>query len=173
MKIYTRSGDQGLTQLANGVKIRKNDGIVEAYGTVDELSSFLGLAMTYQSQSELVDVLVWVQRRLFVMASILAGGPGKIGEEDVAQLEATIDKLEAELKPLQDFILPGGSQGAAFLHVARSVCRRAERLIVAMDDELDPEHEHVLPFLNRLSDYLFCAARYVNFTEGIHEDLAR
>ncbi|NMB21712.1 MAG: cob(I)yrinic acid a,c-diamide adenosyltransferase [Firmicutes bacterium] len=172
MKIYTRSGDKGLTKLANGVRVRKNDGIVEAYGTVDELSSFLGLAIARLSKGDLVDVLVWVQRRLFVIASILAGGPGRLLPEDVARLEVAIDVLEAELAPLTDFIIPGGSEGASLLHVARSVCRRAERLIVAIDNEIDHEQENIFPFLNRLSDYLFCAARHVNMQEGIHDDLA-
>ncbi|HKM43719.1 MAG TPA: cob(I)yrinic acid a,c-diamide adenosyltransferase [Limnochordia bacterium] len=172
MKIYTRIGDNGLTKLANGVKVRKNDCIVEAYGTVDELSSFLGLAVTHLPKDDLVEVLVWVQRRLFALASILAGGPGNLSPEDVARLEAAIDTLDAELPLLKDFIIPGGSHGAALLHVARSVCRRAERLIVAIDEPIEPEHEHILPFLNRLSDYLFCAARYVNYQEGLQEHLA-
>jgi cob(I)alamin adenosyltransferase len=170
MKIYTKNGDKGFTKLANGVTISKHDCLVEAYGTVDELSSFIGLAIASLSQSDYTDVLTWVQRRLFQVASILAGAPGEVSQADVERLEGAIDAMDAKLPSLENFILPGGCQEAALLHVARSVCRRAERLIVAVLDELDAEHEQFLPFLNRLSDFLFCAARYENYQAGLFEE---
>lgn len=173
MKIYTKTGDGGLTKLGSGVTVRKDNKLVEAYGTVDELSSVLGLAVSDLSEPDVADDLLWVQRKLFVVGSILAGGPGEVTIEDLGFLEAAIDRLSSRLPPLHDFILPAGTRCAAFLHVARSVCRRAERRVASVDQGMDPGAENVLPLLNRLSDYLFCAARYVNHQEGVFEPLAR
>jgi len=172
MRIYTRTGDQGHTKLGNGVTVSKNHPLVEAYGTVDELSSLLGLVISEMSESGLVDELLWVQRKLFVIGSILACGPGDVTSEDLQYLEEAIDRLSFELPPLRHFILPGGTRGAALLHVARSVCRRAERKVASVEQE-GAGVEDILPFLNRLSDYLFCAARFTNHQAGVAEKSAR
>lgn len=163
MKIYTKAGDKGRTMLAGGEAVSKTHRLVEAYGTVDELSSFIGLACTELEEGQITEDLLWVQRRLFVIGSLLAGGPGEVRDEDAARLEEAIDRLSSELPPLRDFIVPGGTKGAALLHVARSVCRRAERLIAG----LKHADENILPFVNRLSDYLFCAACFANHSEGV------
>lgn len=180
MKIYTKAGDQGYTKLGTGDAVRKNHQLVEAYGTVDELSSFIGLAVSDLACGDVAngDVaadLLWVQRRLFVLATILAF-PGQSGGEvnaaDLIYLEEAIDELTEQLPPLQNFVLPGGSRSAAVIHVARTVCRRAERLIAGLDETYGAQEGLILPFLNRLSDYLFSAARFVNYTEGVKEPLA-
>jgi cob(I)alamin adenosyltransferase len=167
MKIYTKAGDRGLTKLGSGVTVPKSHELVEAYGTVDELTSFLGLAVSEISGADVADDLLWVQRRLFVVGSILAGGPGEVTMDDVRFLEGIIDKLSIQLPPLHDFILPGGTREASLLHVARSVCRRAERRVTSVSQGIDLGDENILPFLNRLSDYLFCAARFVNHKVGV------
>lgn len=180
MKIYTKSGDHGSTKLGTGGQVAKADLRVEAYGTVDELSSFLGLALVYVGeQQDLAAEIVWIQRKLFQLASILAfpgwddPAIGQISLGDLAQLEAAIDAFASEVPPLKAFILPGGSAAAAHLHVARSVCRRAERLASALDLTDYPLGGQILPFLNRLSDYLFTAARVVNYRGGQSEPLAK
>lgn len=178
MKIYTKTGDQGYTKLGTGVAVRKNHQLVEAYGTVDELSSFIGLALSdlpSDGASEIAADLLWVQRKLFVLATVLAF-PGQAGEEvaegDLAYLEEAIDRLTNQLPPLHNFILPGGIRPAATIHVARTVCRRAERLIAGLDEAYEAREGLILPFLNRLSDYLFCAARFENYREGVNEPSA-
>lgn len=180
MKIYTKAGDEGYTRLGTGQAVPKGDLKLEAYGTVDELSSFLGLARSFLPQGELSQRLLWVQSKLFVIGSILAfpgrtsgEGLGEVTGQDVADLEREIDALGAKLPPLTDFVLPGGVQGAALLHCARSICRRAERLVSRLDPEEYPLGREILPFLNRLSDFLFCAARAVNFEAGLGDQLAK
>lgn len=178
VKIYTKTGDQGSTSLGTGETVKKADRKIEAYGTVDELSSFIGLAGSHLSASaELANELIWIQRQLFKIGSILAF-PGRtdgqnlgiITKEQIACLEKSIDKMTIELKPLTSFIIPGGLQAAAQLHCARSICRRAERLVSSLDMSEYPLGEQILPFLNRLSDYLFVAARFVN-SQGGQDDL--
>jgi len=177
MTIYTKRGDRGFTTLGTGTIVRKNHQRVEAYGTVDELSSFVGLALSCLPGHQLSGDLLWVQKQLFVIGSILAH-PGQstglrgVTAEDLTSLEEVIDQLSAQLPPLQSFILPGGSKAAALLHVARSVCRRAERSVSSLHHESHPLEQNIVPFLNRLSDFLFCAARFVNHQEGRGEDLA-
>jgi cob(I)alamin adenosyltransferase len=173
MKIYTKAGDQGRTSLGTGVSVPKNHGLVEAYGTIDELSSFVGLAISGLQADDVAQDLLWAQRKLFVVASMLAGIPGEVTNEDMAHLEEAIDRLTAELPPLRDFILPGGTMQGAQLHVARTVCRRAERLVVTLLQDGVAEAETILPFLNRLSDYLFCAARFVNHRDGNGDPLVK
>lgn len=173
MKIYTKAGDKGQTTLAGGQTISKNHRLVEAYGTIDELSSFIGLASAELGGEKLAKDLIWVQRRLFIAGSVLAGGPGEVKAEDLTFLETAIDRISEELPPLQDFIVPGGSKGAALLHVARGVCRRAERLIVGLEQAGTLPAGNILPFVNRLSDYLFCAARLANLKEGVDDILAK
>lgn len=170
MKIYTRTGDTGQTGLFGGQRVAKDAVRVHAYGTVDECNAVLGLVRTAELHSELDALLVTVQNQLFVVGSDLAT-PGesayipRIGPDEIRFLEEAIDGMEAELEPLRQFILPGGVAAAAHLHLARTVCRRAERWVVslAQEEELNP---HVLVYLNRLSDFLFVAARAANAQAG-------
>ncbi len=180
VKIYTKAGDGGYTELGTGGPVHKSDVRVQAYGTIDELSSFIGLALSHlPEQDGLVEELLWVQRILFQVASLLAfpgqeapGAASGVDERAVACLESAIDRLEGELPPLTAFILPGGTKGAAFLHCARAICRRAERQCAAIDFMEYPLGGFIIPFVNRLSDYLFCAARRVNMNAGRKEALA-
>lgn len=165
MKIYTRTGDLGQTSLFGGARVAKNDARIEAYGTVDELSSFLGVARASGLPPEIDRVLEGVQRDLFDVGAHLAS-PGTsrfagVDAQRITDLERAIDAMERELAPLENFILPGGSLPAAQLHVARTVCRRAERRVVGLQDQSPPTLAAVA-FLNRLSDYLFVAARFAN-----------
>ncbi len=174
-RIYTRQGDKGQTQLAGGKKISKDALRIEAYGTVDELMSVIGLAI-----EELSDTthLKQIQNKLFDLGSILASDPEKIAkktrdlisDDDATALEREIDRMNEVLPGLKSFVLPGGSKGAALLHVARTVCRRAERLTVALQRQ-EEVPAPILVFLNRLSDYLFVLSRYVNHVLGREEVL--
>ena len=172
-RIYTRTGDRGDTALATGERVRKTDARVEAYGAVDETNACLGTARLHTREDELLDaMLARIQNELFDLGADLAtpehGLPEgavalRITEAQVTRLESEIDQLNAELSPLNSFVLPGGSQAAAALHVARTVCRRAERLSVALADRGDEEVSGpALRYLNRLSDLLFTAARWAN-----------
>ena len=136
MKIYTKAGDKGQTTLAGGQTISKNHRLVEAYGTIDELSSFIGLASAELGGEKLAKDLIWVQRRLFIAGSVLAGGPGEVKAEDLTFLETAIDRISEELPPLQDFIVPGAVK-ALPSPCGRGVCRRAERLIVGLEQAGD------------------------------------
>jgi cob(I)alamin adenosyltransferase len=161
-RIATKTGDQGSTGLADGKRVSKASPRIAAYGTVDELNAALGLALLHV-QADLASTLGRVQRELFDLGADLAlvkGGP-RITKEHVARLDAELDALEAALPPLQRFILPGGSQGAAALHLARTVCRRAEREVVALAAE-EPVDAQALTYLNRLGDLLFLMARKAN-----------
>lgn len=174
MKIYTRTGDGGATTLFDGTRIAKSDPRVDAYGEVDEANAVIGLAIAQATDADIRDLLVLVQRDLFALGSRLADPAERIadrvtkialGPEDVTRLEGWIDKYEAELTPLRRFILPGGTPAAASLHVARTVCRRAERRMVALA-VLEVEF---LAYMNRLSDLLFVLARVVNYRAGVAE----
>lgn len=175
MRIYTRTGDAGDTGLIGGQRIRKDSPRVIAYGTVDELNAHLGLARALIRHADLDAVLGRVQHELFVLGADLAAPscegntPPHITSDLVTALEVDIDRLDAVLAPLTHFILPGGSPGGAALHVARSVCRRAERCVAALaaTEAVNPE---ALRYLNRLSDLLFMMARVVNAREGIPEE---
>ena len=173
MKVYTRKGDTGETSLLSGGRVRKEDSRVEAYGTVDELGSLLGLLRS-EALPEGVEVqLVEIQNSLFSIGAALADPEGKIehdpGAWDASTLERWIDSMDEEMEPLGVFILPGGSRAAAVSHVARSVCRRAERRVGALDDEARRLPEGLLAYLNRLSDALFTLSRFVNARSGIPE----
>lgn len=170
MKIYTRTGDLGQTSLFGGARVAKNDARIEAYGTVDELSSFLGVARASGVPAEVERVLEQVQRDLFDIGAHLAS-PGTsrfpgVDPQRIADLENAIDAMERELAPLKNFILPAGTLAAAQLHVARTVCRRAERCVVALHDESAATMSTVA-YLNRLSDTLFVAARFANRRTGV------
>jgi cob(I)alamin adenosyltransferase len=170
MKIYTRTGDAGETSLFGGARVRKDDARIEAYGTVDELNSFLGVARASWPSSPFDGQLHAIQSDLFDIGAHLASpGTSRFAGPDtarVAALEQHIDAMESELAPLKVFILPGGSLAAAQLHVARTVCRRVERLVVALRDD-DEATKASITYLNRLSDFLFVAARYANHLQGV------
>lgn len=158
MKIYTKTGDAGTTALFGGKRVSKADARVDAYGTIDELNSYLGLL--YQE-----DLIIQIQDRLFTIGAILATEPGNtkvkvphLSEDDIVVLEKAIDKMEESLEPMKHFILPGGHQTVSFCHIARTVCRRAERIVVSLED-VDPL---VIKYLNRLSDYLFVLSRFLS-----------
>jgi cob(I)alamin adenosyltransferase len=168
MKIYTKTGDDGTTGLFGGGRVKKASTRVEAYGTVDELNAALGVARATLLEELAADVLSHAQIDLFTLGAELACVPGKeaklamplLNDEDVARLERAIDAVEATLMPLQTFILPAGSPQAAALHLARTVCRRAERAVLGMDDA--PARREIVVYLNRLSDLLFVLARQAN-----------
>lgn len=170
MKIYTRTGDEGQTGLFGGLRVRKNDVRVEAYGTIDELNACLGLARAQDLPPLLEPTLRELQEQLFVVGAEVACEPGKverlkmalIAQSHIDQMERSIDEHEAQLPPLTTFILPSGSPAGAALHLARTVARRAERRCLDLDD-LRPL---VFVYLNRLSDYLFVLARRANHVAG-------
>lgn len=172
MKIYTRTGDAGETGLFGGQRVSKDDLRVQAYGTVDECNATLGVARAAGLDPGLDALVAQIQNHLFVVGADLATPDEsphipRIGAEEVAWLETTIDALEAELAPLRQFILPGGTPGAAQLHLSRTVCRRAERGVVSLGQSDEVLNEQVLTYLNRLSDCLFVAARIANARAGV------
>ncbi|MCM3124524.1 MULTISPECIES: cob(I)yrinic acid a,c-diamide adenosyltransferase [unclassified Mesobacillus] len=177
MKIYTKTGDKGTTSLIYGTRVAKNDMRVEAYGTCDETNSMIGLALSYlngeyfNDKEQMQEIFHKIQTVLFHVGAELATPPGKevkwvLEAKDIEELEKKIDDWDAALPQLTNFILPGGHQAGAALHVARTVARRAERQAVELGDEVNPL---VLSYLNRLSDFLFVAARYVNMHLGAKE----
>ncbi|WP_077620885.1 cob(I)yrinic acid a,c-diamide adenosyltransferase [Bacillus sinesaloumensis] len=174
MKIYTKTGDKGTTSLVYGQRVSKNDLRVEAYGTCDEANSMIGLGLShlheavFEGKDEVEQVFKRVQTTLFHVGAELATPAGKevkwkVSEEDISLLEATIDKWDAGIPPLTNFVLPGGSQAGASFHVARTIVRRAERKAVSIGEQVNPL---VNSYLNRLSDFLFVAARFVNHRLG-------
>lgn len=173
MKIYTRTGDGGETSLFAGGRIEKNAARVHAYGTLDELNSILGMALTRDMPDALRPMLEERQNEIFEVGADLAtpiaadnAKVTRITADFATKLEDEIDTMNAELSPLKQFVLPGGSEAAATLHFARTVCRRAERWTVAINDDINP---HTQIYINRLSDWLFIAARYANHLAGIEE----
>lgn len=177
MKIYTRRGDQGETSLFSGERVGKDFPRVAAYGTLDELNSVLGIALSLAQNKRVQEVLLSLQHKLFQAGADLATTSAckrpvdRIQKSDWGSLETLIDELEGELPFLKDFILPGGSSGAAFVHFARVVCRRAERQIVALMKTDEDVNSELLIYLNRLSDLLFVLARYENILEGGKEEI--
>lgn len=175
MKIYTKTGDDGTTGLFGGARVDKASARVEAYGTVDELNSTVGIARATKLDPFAEGVLAQVQVDLFTLGAELACVPGKedklamtlVDGDDAARLERAIDDAEKELPPLKTFVLPGGSAQAAALHLARTVCRRAERAVLALDDT--PARTDVVIYLNRLSDLLFTLARHANLKAGVED----
>ena len=168
MKIYTRTGDAGGTSLFGGGRVPKHHARVEAYGAIDELNSALGVARAAKPGKQVDAWLEKAQNQLFHLGSDLATPLDaksdwitRVSEADVAWLERSIDRMSEDLAPLSNFILPGGTVAAAQIQLARAVCRRAERLIVALAESQDIS-EHALPYINRLSDWLFTLARYEN-----------
>ncbi|MGE0128631.1 MAG: cob(I)yrinic acid a,c-diamide adenosyltransferase [Blastocatellales bacterium] len=174
-RVYTKSGDAGETSLVDGSRVSKADPRVAAYGDVDELNSLLGIARVDLADAQLNDALGKIQNELFIAGADLASPPGiqvpRIAEEHVAEMERLIDLLLEELEPLREFILPGGTQLGAALHLARTVSRRAERSVVALASQ-SGINEHALIYLNRLSDLLFVMARIANKRGGMKEEPA-
>ncbi len=175
MKVYTKTGDQGKTSLFGGERVFKCNLRLEAYGTVDELNSFIGLLVAEEIKQTHIVFLQYLQNELFTAGAILATPPGKnkkslkkITEEHIKAIENQIDKLEEDLPALKNFIIPGGSRPSSLSHVCRSVCRRAERLITSLHQE-SPVEEEVLQFFNRLSDYFFVLSRHLIYDEGKEE----
>jgi cob(I)alamin adenosyltransferase len=174
VKLYTKTGDQGETGLFGGARVSKASDRVAAYGTVDELNAALGVVRAHGLDAPLDALLARVQRELFTLGAELATVPGKedkigialLGDDDVAALEGAIDASEATVDPLKTFVLPGGTPAAAALHVARTVCRRAEREVVALG-AVEPVRSATVVYLNRLSDLLFSLARSVNRAAGV------
>ena len=179
MKIYTKTGDKGETGLFGGGRVPKDHPRVSAYGEVDELNSFLGLARAIEPMPRIDEILLPIQRDLLAVGALLATpNPAKmrehltkarIDEERIRQLEQAIDAADLDLEPLKAFIIPGGSQKAATLHVCRTVCRRAERAVVALQ-ESEAIPETAVVYLNRLSDLLFTLARLASRNAGVTEE---
>ena len=181
-KIYTKTGDKGETSLYGGTRVSKAAARVESYGTLDELNAFIGLAKAEISDEKVLSQLQKIQFDLFTVGSeaatptdklILANGKNRldlmISEEEISELEHWMDDLDSELEPLQFFILPSGGKAAVSIHVCRTVCRRAERAMVYLNEteEVRPE---LIKYLNRLSDYLFILARYISKISGEKEE---
>ncbi len=176
MKIYTKTGDKGYTSLIGGSRILKSHIRIESYGTVDELNSYLGLIYSQVTNIHYQKVLKEIQDRLFTIGAMLASEPVKSKKQipdlhlaDVELLENEIDVMNEDLPKLRHFILPSGSITASYCHVARCVCRRAERLVVQLAKESMVE-ELVIIYLNRLSDYLFVLSRKINYDIGAEEN---
>ncbi|MCB1213971.1 MAG: cob(I)yrinic acid a,c-diamide adenosyltransferase [Deltaproteobacteria bacterium] len=175
MKIYTKTGDQGKTGLFGGDRVAKDHPRIEAYGSLDEVNSLMGVVLSLEPPQKINEALLRVQQELFVLGSELATphpstqmAASFIQETQVKTLEKEIDSWEKDLKPLKQFILPGGTPAAAYLHLARTVCRRAERLVVALAEKENIRSE-VLEYLNRLGDWLFVAGRWTNQALGSKE----
>lgn len=165
-KIYTGGGDKGMTSLVGGFRVSKTHPRLEAYGTIDELNSFIGLLMTEVEDPESYELLLFVQSKLFTVGSYLATDPSKteykieshITEDSIKRLEQAMDQMDSSLPNMKSFVLPGGCRSAALAHVCRTVCRRAERDIYRLA-ETDEVEEPILIFMNRLSDFLFLLSR--------------
>ena len=165
MKIYTRKGDTGTTSLIGGSRVPKHHLRIESYGTVDELNSYIGLIRDQKIDQKHIDVLLEVQDRLFTLGALLAAEPGKskmklpqLEEKDISFLENEIDAMDEELEEMKSFVLPGGNTAVSYAHIARCVCRRAERISVHLNEESEVD-EIIIRYLNRLSDYLFTLSR--------------
>lgn len=166
--VYTRTGDKGTTSLVGGKRVRKNDIRIEAYGTIDELNSHIGIVDAHSTHlPDIHEMLLFVQHRLFNIGGYLASDPESyempcgVSDDDITRMEHMIDIVDSRLPDINKFVLPGGTMAAAQCHVARTVCRRAERRIIDLGDTTDMD-SHVTTFVNRLSDFLFVLARFFN-----------
>jgi cob(I)alamin adenosyltransferase len=182
MKVYTKTGDKGTTALFGGTRVPKDHIRIESYGTVDELNSYIGLIRDQEIAEEHKKLLIEIQDRLFTVGAILATPEDKtllkngnkrlenlgINDEDITLLEQAIDHMDAALPPMTHFVLPGGHTTVSYCHIARCVCRRAERLTVHLSHN-EPVPEIAIQYLNRLSDYLFMLARKLTFELGAEE----
>lgn len=170
MKIYTCTGDNGSTSICGGQRLRKDSPRIEAYGTIDELNSILGIISTNELTPHDDKIFIYkIQNILFNIGSYMAGIPNPgVTDTDVKSLELDIDKRDANLPPLRNFILPGGTRLASYTHLARTVCRRAERRIISAQIEIEVP-QIIVKYINRLSDWLFIYARYVNAKANVDE----
>ncbi len=177
LKIYTKTGDKGTTSLIGGTKVLKSHRRIEAYGTVDELNSFIGFCLDHLKANNVQNVLPEIQDRLFTIGSALACDPEKetklkipdLKAEDIILLETEIDKMNEVLPPMKSFILPGGHEAVSALHIARCVCRRAERCCVRLQKKNEEVEPLIIQYLNRLSDYLFVLSRFTANKLGAEE----
>jgi len=167
MKIYTKTGDSGLTSLIGGTRVPKHHLRVTCYGTIDELNAYIGLVRSYDIQKLTNDELLQIQYTLFAIGALLAADPEKskmplqeVTSQDILFIERAIDRMDDKLEPLKNFILPGGSQLIAHVHITRCICRRAERLIVHLAESASVS-ENIIGYINRLSDYFFILARKI------------
>ncbi|MCH2023111.1 MAG: cob(I)yrinic acid a,c-diamide adenosyltransferase [Saprospiraceae bacterium] len=174
-KVYTKTGDKGMTALFGGARVPKDHIRIESYGTVDELNSYIGLVRDSVEDESIRKGLLEIQNRLFTVGAILATDPSKqniktpdLFETDVKYLEDEIDMMENTLTPLKNFILPGGNTAVSYCHIARCVCRRAERLCVALN-HIEPLIPIVIKYMNRLSDYLFVLSRFIGQINKLEE----
>ena len=165
MKVYTKKGDKGTTQLIGGTRVPKNTLRIEAYGTIDELNSYIGLIRDQEIDNAYIDQLLEIQDRLFTLGALLARDPEKqkmklpeLVESDITNLENWIDTMEEKLEPMTSFVLPGGHTTVSYVHIARCVCRRSERIISELNENSQVS-EIVMAYVNRLSDYLFVLSR--------------
>ncbi len=175
MKIYTKTGDDGTTGLFGGARVPKHHIRIESYGTVDELNSYIGLLRHRDIDPKSQEILAEIQDRLFTVGAVLATDPSKdkmktpdILESDIELLESEIDRMNESLPEMRSFVLPGGNDTVGFCHVARCVCRRAERLTVLLNEK-EPISPIVIKYLNRLSDYLFVLSRKITVDDGLKE----
>lgn len=175
MKVYTKKGDSGTTGLIGGTRVAKNHIRIESYGTVDELNSYIGLIRDQDIDDKTKAVLIEIQDRLFTLGSLLAADPEKtkmvlpqIFEEDVTFLEQRIDLMDETLEPMKSFVLPGGHTTVSYTHIARCICRRAERLTVELSEQFSV-NPIIIQYLNRLSDYLFTLSRKLTKDLGAKE----
>jgi cob(I)alamin adenosyltransferase len=176
-RIYTKTGDKGGTSLIGGVRVPKNHIRIESYGTIDELNSFLGMVSDLAQNAAITEELREIQDRLFTIGSELATTPTKevkmklpdLHESDVAWLEQRIDQMNEQLPEMRSFILPGGNLASSTCHVARCVCRRAERICVSMQENNEAIAPLIIQYLNRLSDHLFVLARYIAYINDAPE----
>jgi cob(I)alamin adenosyltransferase len=176
-KIYTRKGDKGETSLIGGSRVPKSDFRIEVYGTLDELNSFVGLIRDFSIDQDEKDTIFKIQSNIFIAESIFAADSQpaleklpQLTEQDIEMLEHEIDRMNEKLPELKNFILPGGHPVVSYCHIARTVCRRAERLMVRIETKV-PEHQLALKYINRLSDYLFVLARFVGHGLGVGEQI--
>lgn len=177
MRIYTKTGDAGKTSLIGGTKVLKSDPRIEAYGTVDELNSYIGVVSDHCSDEHAKNILKEIQDRLFTIGSELACDPQKdikmhipdLHESDIELLEKEMDRMDAELPPMKNFILPGGLPAVSFMHVSRCICRRAERCCVNLKEQEGAVEPLIIKYLNRLSDYLFMLSRYTGMKNNAPE----
>jgi len=177
LKIYTKGGDKGKTSLIGGTRVLKSDLRVEAYGTIDELKSHIGLLRDQDIESVLGDKLLYIQRKLFIAESLVALDPGKkdyklpeLSEEDIVFLEKEIDKMNESLEELSNFVLPGGHVLNSYCHICRTITRRAERALIRLSEK-EVVKPIVIKYLNRLSDYFFTLARMLSNDNGAEEIL--
>lgn len=176
-KIYTKTGDKGATSLIGGTRVPKNHIRIESYGTVDELNSYMGMISDLTENKKIIEWVREIQDRLFTIGSVLATTPVKevkmklpdVHDEDVHWLEQRIDEMNEGLPEMRSFILPGGNMAGSTTHVARCVCRRAERICVGMQETGEDVPDLILQYLNRLSDFLFVLARYFGYINGAEE----